>query len=273
VRKLAICAFVLACLCFASAPVTFADSSCSTCSLQDIGFNVNGTYYASTFSVPGLSTALFNETSGVGTLTLTFNPGAAGTYSVDAWIFNALSTPMFNEYGATSAAGPASGQSWQIDVPDYDSDSNHTGTIIANTQGNSLDNTNHIPGNADNYSGGCVNGPGVNCNDITSMAMGFKFTLTAGEEEVITFDLTTSAPASGFYMEQIQPVDTADGGSNATEQDYFFSGAAVSQPICTVNCAPPPMPENGSWILLLMGVCGAFALKSFRNKFSASTSA
>jgi hypothetical protein len=76
------------------------------------------------------------------------------------------------------------------------------------------------------------------------MALGFGFTLAANQQELVTFTVSTHAPASGFYLEQIHAPDKA----NNTEIDYFFSGTAVTEPVGTKP--PPSVPEPSSWILL-----------------------
>jgi hypothetical protein len=73
------------------------------------------------------------------------------------------------------------------------------------------------------------------------MAMGFGFTLVAGDEEVVSFNVSSTVPTSGFYLEQIHPVD----GANSSPIDYYFTGSASEQPIGTTT-----VPEPGSWILL-----------------------
>lgn len=265
---------VIICVCLGvvgMAPAMFAD-------VTDYLFNLNGTSYCSGFSsvgtcsnylglaaVPGLSSSLdtSNLGTGLGTVSLTFN-SSPGSYNVDFWLFEQLQQPGFNEYGNTGGA-PASGQSWQIDVPDYDYGGElgtlNAGTIIANTQANTLANTNYVPGNSPNdpttLSFPCS---GPTCNDYTSLAMGFNFTLAAGYQEVVSFNVSTTAPTSGFYLEQIHPVD----GNNTTPTDYFLTGSASAQPINTT------VPEPGTGILL--GVLAALALsplgRRLRNKYS-----
>src|ERR1700726_4213873 len=84
-------------LCIAATPA-FSDE------LQDWEFNINGTDYfppTATFaSVPGLNSAGFNSTTGLGTFVLTFNPGVAGTYNIGAWFYDPVAIPFYNEYGA-----------------------------------------------------------------------------------------------------------------------------------------------------------------------------
>lgn len=244
-------------------PALFATSV-----LYDYMMNVNGVTYCSPSTVvagcsstggfsavPGLVSSSFNTSDGQGTLILSYKPGAAGTYTVSTWIWDSVSDPVYNEYGAVNGSA-AAGQSYQIDIPDYESDSNHTGTIIANTKANALDNTNHIPGTSDDYLLECTTGS--NCNDDTSMALGFKFTLTATQTEIITLTIGSSNPG-GFSLEQIHPVD----GNNRAASDLFFDGTAAlcTTPSCAVK-PPPTIPEPASWSLAGLGlVAAAFGLR------------
>lgn len=229
-------------------------------SLQDWEFNVNGTDYfpsggATLGSVPGLNSGAFNATTGQGTLTLTFNPGSPGSYYVGAFFFVPVGTPFYNEYGVVNGS-PASGQTWQIDVPEYDLVSaNHgTGTIIDNLAAGALNDTNSVPGTTTNYLNSCgANGGGAvtgSCNDFVSLATGFNFTLATNQEEIITFDLSSTGPG-GFSVEDVHPVD----GSNATASDIFLSGSAVEMAAGTPPPPPPPgTPEPATCSLTVLAV-------------------
>jgi hypothetical protein len=223
-------------------------------SLQDWEFNVNGTTYypsqPSTFaSVPGLNAGGFNSATGLGTFQLTFSPGAAGTYFVGAFFFDPVGVPFYNEYGIVNGSA-AAGQSWQIDNPQYDAISlNHgAGTIIDNLAAGTLSNTNYITGTTSNYLHDCgANGGGAantSCNDLVSMAMGFSFTLAAGQSETITLNLSSTNPG-GFSLEDFHPVD----GNNKSAAGVFYSGTAV-----TGGGGPPHVPEPGSGSLAAMAV-------------------
>jgi hypothetical protein len=246
-RKLNLAVLGLAVLACALPRAAFADIV-----LQESNINVNGTQYYDTFSVPGLNSAGYNQTTGLGSLTLTYNPGP-GSYYVTAYFNISLSVPFFNEYGSVSGS-PVAGQSWQIDDPIY-------GTIFANAQANTLDDTNHIPGTVDNYLGECasVYAPGcANSNDQVSWAMGFNFTLGAGQEEVISLLQSQTAPSGGFYLEQIHPIDP----NNSSPVYAYFSGSATTQPITTRT------PEPGTWMLLITGLC-LLVLPKLRDKLKA----
>jgi len=156
-------------------PVVFGD----TTSLQSVLFNVNGTQYTS-YAVPGITTAAWDQTTGIGTLTIVFDPGAPGSYFFDVFLDHELSTPFFNEYGIVNGA-PAAGQSYEIG-------DSFASNIYSDVQtGGDLSNTNTLGGTASNFSLSCS---GADCNGDAALAMGFSFVLGVDEEELIT--LTTS---------------------------------------------------------------------------------
>jgi len=262
----------------AMAPAMFGDTT-------DYMLNINGTTYcpsgtgaAGCTSTGGFAAApgtlsTIDETyngTGLGKVTVTFNPGPGGPYNVNLWLFEQLSEqgpdtsgPGFNEYGVVSAASPGSGQTYQIDVPDYDSvldpNTSAEGNIIANTRSSSLDGKNDVPGTTDAV--GCP--PSPNCNDFTSMALGFNFTLGASEEEIISFNVSTTPPASGFYLEQIHPANDPNGSGSNPEIDYYFTGTATTEPTVV-----GPVPEPGS-IFLLAPVAVVLWFLSFRSRSAA----
>jgi MYXO-CTERM domain-containing protein len=239
------------------APAMFAD-------VIDYLLNVNGTNYCDSGSGtgcsntgfpsgPGDSSTLntsFDTTGnggtpyGLGSVNLTFNPGAAGSYNVGLWLFEEL-TPNsgYDEYGATGGS-LGTGESWQIDTPDYDiggdPNTSATGAIIANTEANTLSDTNDVPGGVDSITGTC---PSPNCNDYTSLALSQDFTLATNQEELLSFTVSTTAPTSGFYLEQIDP-----GTITGVPATYYYSVTAQTVSVCTTGCST--VPEPSSWIPL-----------------------
>ncbi|MBZ5633350.1 MAG: PEP-CTERM sorting domain-containing protein [Acidobacteriia bacterium] len=245
---------------FGLVPAMFAD-------LADYSLNVNGTTYCPTTAgspalcssfgglaaVPSLSSSLdttFPGGTGLGTVTLTYNPGP-GSFFTSLWLFeNLFPATAQNEFGV-AVGSPQAGESWQIDVPDatYVGELGvaGAGTIVANNAANTLSNTNFVPGGTDNFDAQCgLLVTDATCNDYTSMALGFNFVLGAGEKEIVTFRVSTTAPASGFYLRQVAPVDAA----NDAEIDYFYSATAVTVPIETNG-----VPEPSTWVLVVtMGI-------------------
>lgn len=218
----------VAVLCF-SATASFAGSI----SLQEMGINVNGTVTdtgagGDPFTVSGVNASGFDQDTGLGTLTFTYNPGTAGSDYVDFFLDPELSVPFYNEYGAVNGSLP-SGISYQIDDP-------YLGSIYNNFSAGTLDNTNHIPGQVDNYLGTCS---GSSCNGDVSLALGFNFTLQAGYEAVITLDATTTNPG-GFSLQQVHPIDP----NNPTATDYYLAENISIQPVVVGG-----VPEPGSLLL------------------------
>jgi hypothetical protein len=204
-------------------------------SLQDLGINVNGTVTDASlggnpFAVSGVNSAGFNSTTGLGTLTYTFNPGAAGTYFVDFFLDPQGGVTYYNEYGIVGGSA-AAGTSYQID-------DSFQGTIFNNFEGNTFDNSNDLPGTTSNYANACGYVSGGSCNGDVALGLGFSFSLTSTQEAVITLGATTTNPG-GFYLDDVHPVDP----NNAAVADYFLQGSESTQSVtCTVNCGPPPPP-------------------------------
>ena len=198
--------------------------------------------------------------SGTGTTTVTFNPGAAGNYYVNLLLFEELADPSYptdpDLYGdldyAVTSGTLATGESYQVDTPDYDYYSPGypnpaaVGTIGANTAADTLDGTDHVPGpGAAPCAGTVFTTP---CVDWTSVALGFNFTIGANQEEVLSFTASSTAPTSGFYIEQED--------SNGDAPIYYSATATPESTVAGV-------PEPGSLVLLviMLGIL-SFAFRS-----------
>ncbi len=217
-----------------------------TTSLQSILTNVDGTTQT---DYTGYNTGGFNETTGIGTLTYTFNPGPGSSF-FDVFFDHQLNLPYFNEFGTVNGS-PAAGQSYEIGDSDV-TNSNPNDTYV-HTQNNALDNSNHLPGQTSNFGGACA---GATCNGDFAAAMGFSFTLVAGQQEVITLNVSHTNPG-GFSLEDTHPVD----GTNPTALNLFISGSAVSEPIGVSG-----VPEPTTTVFLGIGL--AVLLVAFRRRLS-----
>ncbi len=229
-RRLAVVVLVLVFCGLVFQPAAKADSS-----LQSVLFNVNGSTQTdySNSGTTTFTTAGFNQNTGIGTLTITFNPGKAGTYSVDSFFDLSVSVPFFNEYG-TALGAPASGQSWEI------GDSFASSIYGDVTAGGPLSNTNSLPAGTSNFLQNGTNGD-------AALAMGFQFVLTSTEEAVITLKFATTNPGGGLVLDQTHPIDPA----NTVQSDVYFTGTETTQ---SNSGPPPPVSEPGSLMLLGAGL-------------------
>jgi len=223
-----------------------------TTSLQSILINANGTQYTD-YSIPGANTGSWDQTTGLGTLSFTFNPGAPGSYYFDVFFDHQLNLPFFNEFGTVLGA-PVAGQSYQIG-------DSFASSIYTDVQaGGALSNTNALPGQLSNFDGSCS---AANCNGDFAAAMGFAFNLAAGQQEVISFSVSHTDPGSGLRLQATHPQDAA----NPTALQLFISGSATTT--CSPgNCGSSPVPEPFSVVLL--GTVGVFVVFSLRRRPSAT---
>jgi len=244
-----------------------------TTSLQSILINANGTKYLDETLVPGVNLGGWNSTStcgpagnaycGTGTLTFTFNPGP-GSYFFDVFFDHSLNLPFFNEFGTVLGA-PAAGQSYEIGDSFA---SNIYNDVLA---GGALVPSNTLPGQASNFSPPCV---GANCNGDFAAAMGFAFTLAAGEQEVITFSVSHTDPGSGLRLKDTHPVDGCNAAgancTNPTALALYISGSATTCATTDPNCGGgggnPDVPEPFS--VLLLGTMVAVLMVAFRGRFA-----
>jgi hypothetical protein len=235
-RRLGVIALAILLAAVLYQPAALADSS-----LQGFEFNINGALQ--TLDLTGFNTGAYNQTTGIGTLTYIFNPGAPGSYNFTSVFFVPAGVPAYNEFGSTSGS-PASGQSWEIGDINFSN-------IVADEQAAALTNTNSLPGTKDNFLKTCV---GATCNGSVAMAMGFNFNLASGDEALITLNFSTTNPG-GFFLSDTHPADVA----NNSASTVYFTGSEVSQPVGVV---PAPEPST---LVLLTAALGAFVFLKLRN--------
>jgi len=164
--------------------------------LFDYGFNIDGTVSMISQGDPvpsGINLSAFDDITGLGSIGVTM--AGAGAHSFGAFFDHEIDEPIntfFNETGATTGAALA-GQSWEIDEPGF-----FDGDIFVNFQDSALD----------NGIGTSVFGDTVFPDDV-SMAMGWDFSLAAGETAFIELVLSEMAPASGFFLSHNDPDSSA----------------------------------------------------------------
>jgi hypothetical protein len=222
--------FLLLGLCTSSA---LADSP----SLQDLQVNVNGTSveagsdatFAADLAALGVNLSSYNTSTGLGTITFTTTTAGAGYFNT--WFDEAVSTPFYNEFGTANGTASA-GQSWEIG-------DSYNSTIFNDAANGTLTNTNLLPEGASNYLNTCSGA----CNGDASTALGYSYNVAAGDEEIITVTVSTTAPSSGFYLDQTHPADD----NNPTALNVYFSLTAEEIPQGTTS-----VPEGGTPLLYLL---------------------
>jgi hypothetical protein len=166
-------------------------SAWATPTLWDYGFNVNGAIYFTGDPLPGyVNTSGFDFNTGLGSLTFTVT--GAGNHNILAY-FDLEGA--FPDYPVTKDLGQPMGTkpawlSWEIGSPQFDS------TLFNNV-----------------FFTGILNNlvdfdEGAGAHEDIAMALGATFTLNPGDKATVTFNITTTAPGSGFYLEQTAPDGT-----------------------------------------------------------------
>lgn len=185
-------------------------------------------------SIPGINDVGFDEATGLGTLTIDVT--GAGSHTVLGFFdhqIDADANTYYNELGEV-AGMLAPGQSWEIDEP-LGPMFGGFGDIYDNVIAGTLDNTN------------AINSMAFPVGDDVSMATGYDFTLLAGEIATITWILSSTEPASGFYLHQYD-VDSFPGDPDA---DIYLSTANE------IEGGSAPIPASA--LLLLAGLAAAAA--------------
>jgi hypothetical protein len=230
------------------------EAHASDLSLQDIWFNTNGTFTESTGT--GVHLGSYNTSTGLGTITFTTTAPGAGYFNT--WFDEEVSTPFYNEFGSTGGTLSDPNETWEIG-------GNYSSNIYNDAAAGSLMNTNYLPEGASDYLGDCgtwsggVQTDSTGCNGDATTALGYSFLLAAGDEEVITINVSQTAPASGFYLIQTNP--DAD-GSGSSSSVYFSLSATEEVP----TGGPGVAPEPGTWLLMLTGL-GILLITQLRRPF------
>lgn len=189
-------------------------------SLYDWAFNIDGGISENFGGDPFPSIGTL-DSSGFGTLSWSTN--VAGTHNFDAFFDFEIDEPantFFNESGV-AVGTVAAEQSWEIDEPGY-----VFGDIYDNLLASTLDNSNGVP---------------AGLEDDVSFALGWDFTLAAGETAFLNYVLSDIVPNTDFYLSHTDPDSQAS---------LFFSSSLV------IRDGNVPIPEPSTLLLFGSSLAG-----------------
>jgi hypothetical protein len=216
-----------------------------TPSLQDftIATDDGVNFYDPGSGAPGLNLGGYNTSTGLGTITFTDTTIGSDTFAI--WWDEEVGIPFYNEFGTVVNLGSLlTGESYEIGDA-------YASSIYGDASYDALLDENLLAGTTSNYLGTCV---GSNCNGDASTALGYDYSLTSGEEEIITLTVSQTAPGSGFYLQQTNPQEDCNAqGEDCTSGDVYFSLSAEEE---AIGSGPPPTvtPEPSTWLLMLSGL-------------------
>lgn len=132
----------------------------------------------------------------------------------------------------------AAGQSFEVDEPGYGAE--YFGDIFE---------FNFLDGTLDNaFLQNSTTNEGIdsgNAPEDISLALGWNFSLAAGQTAVVSFLLSDTQPADGFWLSHSDPL---------SEFEFFFSSTLA---ISGGEPGPQPVPEPGTLFLLGAALLGA----------------
>lgn len=182
----------------------------------------------------GVDTSGLNTVTGLGTISYTSTSLGPQYFGLFVNIDNDINSSIAFDDVASSSGTPAAGVSWEIGDdeggPPDPFDDAYTDTLAnANTM-------TEVPQEGD-----------------LAMALGFDFDNTEAGTETITITSSLTAPSSGFYLEEQDAQDLADGDS---QPNYLYATETF-----TPN-GQLSTPDGGStWATLALGLMGLKALK------------
>lgn len=181
--------------------------------LNEIALTTDGSTYdyqqpISAITVPGVTSTL-NTSTGLGTITYTSTAEGSQYFGLFLDIDNDLThSTAFEDEGSASGT-PLGGETWEIG----DAQRTALNNIYNDAANNSLPDKNTI--NAAGYQ------PPVNKpNGDVSFGLGFDFDNAVAGTETITITSSLTAPTSGFYLEQENIQDVANGDD---QPNYLYA--------------------------------------------------
>jgi hypothetical protein len=203
------------------------DTACNGAGSGGLSTNADG----GTINLVSFDTNLEPALNGLGSVTISLGTGNGQSalfyadYDLDDASFGS-----FDDSGTTVGALPA-GVSYELDDP-------NVSNIFGDFAGNALANTNNV--------GTPSSDPLNQCCDV-AFSLGLNgLNVAAGGSGTVTFTVGTTAPPSGFYIQQ----------TNTTLGDSIYLSALVT---ITNPTGPPATPEPSTFVL----TAGALGLVLF----------
>jgi len=209
--------------------VNVVTNFCNTGGAVTLPADVN----ASAFDFTLGGNTLPEATNNLGPIAITLTPGSNQyvlMYMDYDLNFNGIGGGSYNDSASTNGALPGNA-SYELDDP-------NTSNIFNDFSSDALTDANNV---------GTYVSPGVCCD--VSWALGLNnLNVAAGTNDIVTFTVSSTAPTSGFYLQQ----------TNGLDQQSIYMQALVS---VVQTGGGGSVPEPGSWVLIAGGLAGAFLLR------------
>ena len=191
----------------------------------------------------------FDWDTGLGTISITYDPGAAGDYYFLSFFDHEIDEGFdeFDNENGTYVGTPDAGLTWEIDEPGYGTPYENPfyyGDIFWNFETGNLDNMCFY----DSFYGESLTEYENTISDDVSMGLGWDFTLTEGERAVINLFLDEQVP-SDFYLSHTD-----------TDSLYTFYFSSTLE-IYDENY---PVPEPSTMMLMGVGIIFITGLRKRR---------